>query len=377
MCIARKTLSGPRASGSEYLREGDYAVTKTQYSGRIIGKFTEIRRVIQQHYGLTVVEQRLLGGEVDQNVWVRTDVGLEYLFKVSTGQLDEALIWQQTVLDHLELDAPHIPVPRLVPSTEGLSMLPLDLADGACVVRLLTWLPGKMFAELGELPASLLTELGEVAGHLTESLARLPVESAVHSHHWDIRRSRDAVTESLPFVESERDRRDVSYLMAGFDGALDRLNSFPTGVVHQDLNDFNVLALPDASGHLVISGVLDVNDALLTARVAEVAIAAAYAMLRQDDPLSAAASVVAGFDSVAPLSSDEISVLFPLAIARLCVNATTWTRRTAEANHPYGEQRMEHTWPTLRKLAQLSPALAEKRLRAVCADRTKTSKGRE
>jgi hypothetical protein len=137
-------------------------------------------------------------------------------------------------------------------------------------------------------------------------------------------------------------------------------------VVHQDLNDFNVLAHPGPDGRLEISGVLDVNDSLHTVRVAELAIAVAYALLRQDDPLEAAATVVAAFDATARLSREEVSVIFPLAAARLCVNATTWTRRTTESHHPYGRERMRHTWPTLRRIAAISPDAAEQRLLSAC-----------
>lgn len=326
----------------------------------------EVERVIQEHYGFAIVSQKLLGGEVDQNFWVRTSRGREYLFKVSRGQLDETHIWQQTVLKHLESDAPQIAVPRLVPCTSGISMLPLNISGATYVVRMLTWLPGCILAKLAKPSAGLLRELGEVAGHLTQSLAKLPVKSAVHSHHWDVRRSRDAVNGALSFVTDARDRQCVIHLMASFDEVLPRLDSLPTGVVHQDLNDFNVLIRRNVSGDWEISGILDVNDALFTVRVAEVAIAAAYAMLRQRDPVGAAASVVAGFHSVAPLTREEISVIFPLAAARLCVNATTWMRRTAEASHPYGERRMEHTWPALRKISQVSPLIARDRFEAVC-----------
>jgi Ser/Thr protein kinase RdoA (MazF antagonist) len=154
--------------------------------------------------------------------------------------------------------------------------------------------------------------------------------------------------------------------MARFDHILPWLEKLPTGVVHQDLNDFNVLAMPGPDGRLVISGVLDVNDSLYTVRVAELAIAVAYALLRQQEPLEAAAAVVAGFHGTAPLSEEEVTVVFPLAAARLCVNATTWTRRTTESHHPYGRERMRHTWPTLRKIATISPVDAEQRLMSVC-----------
>lgn len=325
----------------------------------------EVRQVVSQGYGLTVEGQNRLGGEADQNVWVQTDDGKQFLFKASVGEIDEALRWQQTVLFHLERSAPDIPVPRLILSRSGEGLLSFDTGGRRFVVRLLSWLPGRMLAELDDVPLHLLTELGNVAARLTLSLAHLSA-APVESHHWDIRKSRRAVDESLSFVSDAADRHCVLHLMAEFDQVLPRLEKLPSGVVHQDLNDFNVLALPGPDGRLAISGVLDVNDSLYTVRVAELAIAVAYALLRQPDPLEAAAAVVAGFHATAPLTEEEVTVLFPLAAARLCVNATTWTRRTTESHHPYGHARMRHTWPTLRKIAAISPAAAEERLLSVC-----------
>jgi 4-aminobutyrate aminotransferase-like enzyme/Ser/Thr protein kinase RdoA (MazF antagonist) len=327
---------------------------------------SEVSRLLIEEYGLRVTAQARMGGEVDQNVWVRTEQAGEFLFKATSGQIDDSLRWQQTVLDHLESSAPDIPAPRMVPSRSGSALLPLDVGGRPFVVRLLTWLPGKMFAELRQPPAYLLTELGRLAARLTQALGTLPGALPGHTHHWDVRRSREAVDGALPFVGGEDDRRAVTELMDAFDSVLPVLDRLPSGVIHQDLNDFNVLAMPDARGRLTISGVLDFNDSLVTVRIAELAVAVAYAMLRQDDPLEAAASVVAGFHSVVPLTEAELSVVFPLAAARLCVNATTWTRRTTESHHPYGHDRMRHTWPALREVATISPVLAEERFRAAC-----------
>jgi Ser/Thr protein kinase RdoA (MazF antagonist) len=325
----------------------------------------EVQQVLRHRYGLTVEAQKRLGGEVDQNVWVQADDGRQFLFKASIGDVDDTLQWQQTVLSHLERSAPDIPVPRVIPSPSGEGMFSLKIGGRRIVVRLLSWLPGSMLADLDDVPLRLLTQLGTVAAQLTLSLAQLSATPVV-SHHWDIRRSRTAVDDALPFVNDSADRQCVTQLMSEFDLVLPRLETLPMGVVHQDLNDFNVLARPGADGRMVISGVLDVNDSLYTVRIAELAIAVAYALLRQEHPLEAAAAVVAGFHETAPLTEEEISVIFPLAAARLCVNATTWTRRTTESHQPYGTERMRHTWPALRKICAISPAAAEQRLLSVC-----------
>lgn len=326
---------------------------------------SDVVQVVLDAYGLKVVEQKELGGEVDQNRWVRTSTGDEFLFKASKGEVDDTLRWQERVLTHLAADAPDLPMPRLIPAGTGATLVAVERGGGQFVVRLMTWLPGTMISDLDEQPDALLVELGRVAARLTQSLGSLDSKPSL-SHDWDLRTAHVAVEEALPYVGDADDRELVARVMGWFESVRQRLDQLPTGVVHQDLNDFNVLIQRDARGAERISGVLDVGDALFTARVAEVAIAVAYAMLRKDDPLWSACAVVQGFHSVAPLSEEELAVIFPLAAARLCVNATVWTRRTSSADNAYGRSRMQFTWPALRKIARISPSFAEASLRAVC-----------
>ncbi|MFI5614125.1 aminotransferase class III-fold pyridoxal phosphate-dependent enzyme [Amycolatopsis sp. NPDC051903] len=324
---------------------------------------SQIQDLLREHYGLEAIQQEVLGGEIDQNVRVSTADGGQYLLKATLGSTEDvALRWQNDVLGHLADRVPDLPVSRLIPARSGDPLVGV----GPHVVRLLAWLPGTMFAEMPHHPLSLLTELGAAAGRITWALADLPVRDGVPSHHWDVRKARTAAEAGLGFVEDEGDRRTAERVLAWFDRCEPAFTELPLGVVHHDLNDFNVLAEHDSEGTPHLSGVLDVGDALFTIRVAEVAVAAAYAMLRKEDPLAAATAVVAGFHSVVPLTERELAVIFPLAAARLCVNATTWTRRTATAGGTYGRARMRHTWPALTRIAEIHPALAEAAFRAAC-----------
>ncbi|TNC25333.1 aminotransferase class III-fold pyridoxal phosphate-dependent enzyme [Amycolatopsis alkalitolerans] len=326
-------------------------------------KPSQIQTVLSEHYGLDAVRQEVLGGESDHNVRIVTADGEEFLLKATKGSTEDVVLrWQTDVLAHLAERVPQVPVSRLVPARSGDSLV----AYGPYVVRLLTWLPGTLFAEVPHHPPALLTELGQVAGRLTLALADLPVRDGITSHHWDVRRARDAIETGLPFVTNENDRGNVARVLSWFDRCAGEFGELPAGVVHHDINDFNVLAEPGDGGEWRLSGVLDVGDALHTIRVAEVAIAVAYAMLRKEDPLAAAVAVVAGFHSVVPLTESELAVIFPLAAARLCVNATTWTRRTAEAEDGYGRARMRHTWPAVARIVRIHPALAEAAFRAAC-----------
>ena len=65
--------------------------------------------------------------------------------------------------------------------------------------------------------------------------------------------------------------------------------------IYNDANDYNVLV--DPAGTRVVS-FLDFGDVVHSATVCDLAIAIAYAMLDKQDPIAAAAEVVAGYHAV-------------------------------------------------------------------------------
>lgn len=338
---------------------------KISYGTPAVGD-REICEFLRSKYGLNVDRVWQLGGEINQNVRADAADGCSYVVKIASDLSDEEhLRWQGVVLRHLE---PYfdIPVPRLVTGADGDDLQGLRRADRINQVQVLTWMEGRSLADLDRHSPALLNELGRLAGRLSIALSDLTDAAPVRSHHWDVRLAREAVNSCLGYVADEADRLLVERTMRAFEGIIDILPTLATGIVHQDLNDFNVLASPDEYKRHHISGVIDFGDALRTSRVAELAVAIAYSMLRSGDPLRSAAEVVRGYCGVAELTEAEIACLFPLATARLCVNATTWTRRLALAQQTYGARRMRHTWPMLRRLEYVPTQLAEAAFRHCC-----------
>jgi Ser/Thr protein kinase RdoA (MazF antagonist) len=326
----------------------------------------DIARLLAVNYGITVAGTTLLGGELDRNIGVQAVDGTRYLLKVTTSDSAESLDWQPAMLEHIAATSPELPVPRIVPGLNGMRLIRVPVGDGDVIIRLLTWCEGVMIGDIDQPGEDLLFRLGESSAQLTRSLIGFPSESMMHTHHWDVRSSRESVDACLPFVADASDRARVESIMEMFDAVLPELANLPMGVVHQDLNDFNVLAAQDDEGNWGISGILDFGDALYTLCIADTAVAGAYAMLRQPDPIGALSAVVRGVDSVIQLTEAELAVVFPLAAARLCVNATTWTRRTQGADQPYGRERMRFTWPTIRKISELKASEVLLRLDSAC-----------
>jgi hypothetical protein len=100
--------------------------------------------------------------------------------------------------------------------------------------------------------------------------------------------------------------------------------------------------------------------------MADLAIAIAYAMLDKQDPIAAAAEVVAGYHGVRPLSEAETDAVYTLAAARLCASVC---HAADQARHAPGNEYLNISnrpaWAA-RKTGIVSHRLAGEVFRRVC-----------
>ena len=102
----------------------------------------------------------------------------------------------------------------------------------------------------------------------------------------------------------------------------------PRQVIHNDLNSENLLVRDGA-----IVGVIDFSDVVESVRIAELAIACAYAMLDQNDPVSVALEVITGYRSVTEPTAAEVDVLLDLILVRLATSVTMSARSDGTNPH--------------------------------------------
>jgi hydroxylysine kinase len=316
----------------------------------------DIAAAVDHQYGLVSAELRRLGGEYDQTFALTTDGGSRAVVKVYRANEVASVRWQHQLLDRL---AGLVPVPAVLRGSNGADVALLD--DDLCL-SVYSWIDGSLLSDLPEHPSELLVDWGRTAGNIVAGLAGMPQNRQVKTHGWDLLAAPLTIGAILPLIDDPAQREVALAAVETFDTVVARhIADLPKGVVHQDLNDFNVLGDP-ARGR--ITGVIDFADSLYTARVCEPAITGAYAMLRKADPLSALVHVAAGFDQVVRLNDTEISLLFPLAMIRLVCNATIWTARRGGPTDEYGKARSQHTWQALAALRPIPLDQAEARLRA-------------
>ncbi|MGW4097271.1 phosphotransferase [Mycobacterium sp. NPDC004974] len=318
--------------------------------------------LLGEEYGLSIVDLTFLGGEFDRNYRATADSGECFLAKLQIrgeGHLEQS--WQEDILVHMAGRDPGVAVPTIVPPASGGRHVRLD--GGNEVLTVFNWVHGVEWAKVDRHSDALRVQLGATAARITAALEGFPPESLRATHHWDVTRARTAIASCLADAPELAEMDYVRTALRWFDDVEPTLSALPRAVVHNDLNDNNVLVDVERDQ---VSGVLDFNDALYSVRVAEPTIAGAYAMMRQAEPLRALGQVIGGYHSVTPLTDDELAVVYPLAASRLCVQALTWTSRASTNPTAYGSMRMRFTLPTLHRVLAISPEEAAAHLHSVC-----------
>jgi 4-aminobutyrate aminotransferase-like enzyme/Ser/Thr protein kinase RdoA (MazF antagonist) len=315
-----------------------------------------------------------LPSERDQNFRVRTEAGDLAVLKISHPGEDRAFLeLQHLILARLAEVTPRYRFPGPVVSREGRAIETTDQHGAPTLVRVLKWVPGVPFARARPQTADLRERLGTALATVDRALADLDHPAAHRSLRWDLRQADAVITTNLPHITDAARRRLAARLAhEAAEGVAVRADRLRTGVIHNDGNDHNVLVTdvngePAAAETRAVAGLIDFGDVVHTWLAAEPAIAAAYAMMGQPDPLAAAGDLVAGYHRVHPLTDDELAALPHLIVQRLLVSvALAPGQAAADPDDPYLSVSEAPAWALLHRLSEDGAELLHCTLRQRC-----------
>jgi 4-aminobutyrate aminotransferase-like enzyme/Ser/Thr protein kinase RdoA (MazF antagonist) len=335
----------------------------------------EAVELARELYGLAVTAEAL-PGEYDDNFHLTTTNKTAengepagFVLKVMHPARERAFIDMQCrALQHLARRTPQLALPRVLLNKKSEAFTEIGAADGSRrLVWLLTYVPGTMLVRARPHSAELLESLGRFLGEMDAGLADFSHDGARRELKWDLTRA-GWIRAHLQLIRNESRHAVVEKFAALYDAeALTKLPTLRRSVVYGDANDYNVLvgaALP--LPRRVVS-VIDFGDMHETVTVSEVAIAAAYAILGEENPLRAAAKVVAGYHNALPLTENELSVLFALMGMRLAVSVVNSAQRAmVKPEDAYLTVSEAPAWEALERLAKIHPRFAEYVFREAC-----------
>ncbi|NXY48259.1 HYKK kinase, partial [Ceuthmochares aereus] len=297
---------------------------------------TEAAELVDRVFGLKVSWIKPLPSYDDQNFHVRVsrnkDVAQgadEYVLKITNSEdsREPGLIEVQTQA-MMFLSAEGFPAATPYLTKDG-SIMSLESGDSGSgnrkfMVRLLTYLPGTPIAKIAT-NAQILYEVGKLAANLDKALAEKfhhPSAKTLHRGQfiWNLANV-PLLDQYICALGQNKYRAVVEQVIEQFKGkVIPKLSSFRACINHGDLNDHNIL-VDSCSDSLEnpqyrVSGILDFSDMSYGYYVFEVAIVIMYMMVESADPLCVGGHVLAGFESVVPLTAEERGALFLLVSGR-------------------------------------------------------------
>jgi len=310
-----------------------------------------------------------LPGEYDDNFHLTARDGREFVLKIMHPARERSFVEMQcAALEHLAKHAPKLQLPRVRKTLTNSSFATAKLSDESeRLVWLLGHIAGTPLAEAKPRSPELLHSLGEFLGRLGPALADFSHPAARRELKWDLSRA-SWIREYLPQIHESSRRALVEHFLALYESQVaSALPGLRQSVIYGDANDYNVLISPPWPHPRQVVSVIDFGDMHYGPTIAELAIAAAYAVLGEQDPLGAAAQVVAGYYTTFPLPEDELAVLFPLIAMRLAVSVTNSAhRKSLVPDDPYVTVSEAPAWAALERLAQIQPRFAHYSFRETC-----------
>ncbi len=322
---------------------------------------TQVVDWLEKHHHLSGELTRLVG-DVDVNFRLATQTA-QYTVKISQVDTLDHFAFEAALMQHVKQHPqPGLALPEPVLNQEGewLTVCEIPAEKQLIVMRILTWVDGSLIS--GFLPHSqrMMLHLGQQTAAMDLSLSTFHHPEANRKFSWDLAQCLWTKDHLQRFSTAQQNT--LSHFIALFESLLKGYQNLRKQVIHNDLNDNNVLVAQD-----VVTGFIDFGDAISTQLINELAITCAYAMMKKPDPLYAAVEIIRGYHQILPLQEQELLHLYHLIGMRLVVSVThSALARDTDPDNAYKSVSEQPAWDLLALWQNIPAQMAHYSFRAAC-----------
>ena len=324
----------------------------------------DAEKILLQFYGIKATASEL-PGESDFNFKVSIESTSRYILKISRPKENKSLIvFQQQLLQYLMLDKSVI-TPKVILDQNG-STIPeyKDELGNIRMVRLLSWISGRIWNDVNPQSNNLRFDLGQKCGKLTNALLSFEHPHAHRCFEWDIAQS--LWTTNYLELFNSKEKEIITYFQSLFKTQFKNYKELRKTIIHNDINDNNIIVSENLESPTVITAI-DYGDAIYTQTINDIATACAYAIMHHNDPLEASLTVLKGYNVTCPLKEEELVHLYTCIAMRLIISVTKAAiNKQKEPTNKYLLVSEESAWKVLKKWFVISPYLAEYSFRNSC-----------
>ncbi|WP_242117019.1 aminotransferase class III-fold pyridoxal phosphate-dependent enzyme [Aestuariivivens sediminicola] len=307
-----------------------------------------------------------LPGEIDSNFRIKVSESEAYILKIAAPDTpSDHLEFQNALLHHIATHGSDLNAPRVIANAlGGLISECYDSNENKRYVRLITWVPGRVWSAVNPQSDNLRFNLGRHCGMLTRILQEFDHEAAHRDFEWDIAQS--LWTKHHLHLFSEEEQHILLGFQEQFEAALEPYSRLRKGLVHNDANDNNIIVSEDLK-HPQVRALIDYGDAIHTQIINDLAIACSYAMMHHMDPLEAALPIVKGYHNSFPLVEEDLEHLYVAIAMRLVISVTkSAINKIKDPDNDYLNISEQPAWDLLKKWELISKEFATCSFRSAC-----------
>ena len=325
----------------------------------------EAQALLLKHYKIQGKLSPLVSYQ-DINFKVATENNDHFVLKIaSPTEAQATLEYQNALLTHIANATKDFSTQHCILNTNGEALTVFQDAHGRdSYMRLLSWIPGRMWYSVKPQNEFLRESLGHTAGSITHLLETFDYPEAHREFEWDITQS--LWTKKYLTIFSEEEKNLILHFQNLFESHKKAYSALRKSVVHNDINDHNIIVSSDLTQPKV-SGIIDFGDTLHTQVINDVAITCTYAMMEHPDPLGAALPIVKGYHKAFPLEDDELQHLYNCIAMRLVISVTkSALSKEKDPDNSYLTVSETQAWTLLKKWHKVIPDFAYYSFRGTC-----------
>lgn len=307
-----------------------------------------------------------LPGYTDYNFRIKVDNENCFVLKISRESAnDNFLLFLQDILLYLEKNTDEIIFPKIIPDKAGNCTSKIfDENQNKQIIRLLSWVSGRIWSQVNPQLNSLRFSLGEQGGKITRALQGFNHPQAHGEFEWDTAQS--LWTKNYLHLFNSEEQQVLSYFQNLFETHLISYSQLRKSIIHNDANDNNIIVTEDLENPKVKS-IIDFGDAIYSQIINDVAISCSYAIMDHNDPLNAAIPIISGYHASFPLKEKELKHLYNAIAMRLVISYTaSMINQKREPDNEYLQISAKPAWELLKKWKEVDADFAEYTFRVTC-----------
>ena len=271
----------------------------------------ENKELLKQYFGIDATSLEKMEGYESINFKVETAADNFVLKQYSHDQqtLESVEAENLVLLKLSELSPTAFPSPITTKENH------LTYNDGTTISRLLSFVDGTFFDQCEQTP-ELLQSLGSFLAKMDSTLLDFQNTGiAARKLEWDLQYP-ELNKKYISYITSPTDKKLVDYFFLQFDQKVrPHLPELRKSIIHSDANPANVFVKNNK-----VSGIIDFGDTCYTPLINELAIAIAYSIMEQENPIDTACELIKGYCEVLAVEEQEIELLYYLIAMRWSVS---------------------------------------------------------